>query len=244
MTGPLLFPGRLPDGALVRGDTLPTQPTLRPSTPPAAPAPVWLSCNHAPETTPLHLWPASNGQAAASVPANDSGTARSASGALIFRAGENSGLCLADALPDAATASLGAIFRPAPAASAGTILSLQPQDGSGYLFLAHEDGQLRIGRKDADLSLTAPAPEGAILAGLSLAAGRVTLFVNGTAASSAPLALSGPADLFIGCRTARPGLKNKLGSFHLADVLLWPGDPAPDLAAACALRAERGQHGL
>ncbi|MBD1205016.1 MAG: hypothetical protein H9533_12925 [Rhodobacteraceae bacterium] len=247
MTEPILFPGRLPDGALVQRKTrtpaaaLAAEPASAPSGPPA---PLWLSCDHAPETTALHLWPANTGAAAASVPANETGTARNATGALVFRAGENSGLMLADALPDSTTASAAALFRPTPGASAGTVLSLQPKDGSGYLFLAHEDGQLRIGRKDSDLSLTAPAPDGVILAAISLEQGRVSLTVNGRSAASATLTLSGPADLFIGCRNARPGLKNKLGSFHLFDVLVWPATGRPDLAAALQLRGERGRHGV
>lgn len=248
MTGPILFPGCLPDGALVR--PLPSAPARAaamardPATTSAHPAPIWLSCDHPSESAPLRLWPAMAGRAAASVPANETGTARAATGALIFRAGENSGLCLPDALPDRAKATTAAIFRPAPGASAGTVLSLQPKDGSGYVFLAHEDGQFRIGRKDGDLDLTVSAPEGVILVGIALGAGRVSLMVNGRTAASAPLPALGPADLFIGCRNARPGLRNKLGSFHLFDVLVWPEDEQPDLAAALALRAERGRHGL
>ena len=247
MADPILFPGCLPDGALVNRPqrTAVAAPAPNPApAPPGPPAPLWLSCDHAPETAPLRLWPARTGEAAASVPANEAGTARSTTGALIFRAGENSGLCLPDALPDTATAAAAALFRPLPGASAGTVLSLQPKDGSGYLFLAHEDGQLRIGRKDSDLSLTAPAPDGVILAALALHADRVALLINGRSAASATLSLSGPADLFIGCRNARPGLKNKLGSFHLFDVLLWPTTGQPDLAAALHLRGERGRHGV
>lgn len=245
MADPIRFPGCLPEGALILPDHRPAKPT--PSPAPAVQgtaAPVWLSCDHAPEDAPLRLWPASTGQIAAAVPANETGTARLANGTLIFRAGENSGLCLPEALPKAEKGIIAVIFRPMSGASGGSILSLQPTDGSGYLFLAHEDGQLRIGRKDADLSLTVPAPDGVILAGLILAQDKVALMVNGRIAGSSSLSLTGPADLFIGCRTARPGLKNKLGSFHLFDVLLWPDAERPDLGAALALRAERGRHGV
>lgn len=249
MTGPILFPGCLPEGALVRRTShAPAPPSAiaaEAAVPPSGPpAPIWLSCDHAPETARLHLWPAATGEAAASVPASSNGTDRSATGALIFRAGENSGLCLPHALPDMTDATAAAIFRPAPGASAGTVLSLQPKDGSGYLFIAHEDGQLRVGCKDSDLALTAPAPEGAMFVGIALAQGRVSLIVNGRSAANARMPLSGPADLFIGCRNARPGLKNKLGSFHLFDVFVWPKAGQPDLSAALGLRMERGRHEL
>lgn len=242
MADPIHFPGSLPPGALVQFRQ-PAQPA--PPQPSGDPAPLWLSADHAPGTGPLLHWPACAGTGTAhAVPANPGGTPRAPDGALRFSAGENSGLCLPAALPDAATASLAVIFRPLPGASGGTILSLQPQDGSGYLFLAHEEGQLRLGRKDGDLALSAPAPEGALLACLTLATGRLRLSINGGNTVTAQQALSGLADLFIGCRNARPGLKNKLGSFLLYDLLLWPGDPAPDLTAARALLAQRGQHGI
>ena len=250
MAEPILFHGFLPEGALVRRPSVapapssPLPPTAAAPLSSGPPAPIWLSCDHAPETARLHLWPACTGEAAASVPASSSGTARSATGALIFRAGENSGLCLPDAVPDTTCATAAAIFSPAAGASAGTILSLQPKDGSGYLFLAHEDGQLRVGRKDSDLALKVPAPEGMMLVGLALVQGRVSLLVNGRSAASAPTPFSGPADLFIGCRNARPGLKNKLGSFHLFDVFVWPKEGQPDLSAALRLRMERVRHGV
>lgn len=251
MADPIHFPGRLPNGALVSTLEAPTASNTKQQPLPAQqkapsgpPAPLWLSCDHSPETTPLHLWPSTEGQAATSVPANETGTARSAEGALLFQAGVNSGLCLSDALPDLDGVTCAALFRPMPGAAAGTVLSIQPKDGSGYLFLAHEDGHLRIGRKDSDLSLTAPSPDGVILAAISLSAGNVALSVNGRSAATAPLAIGGPADLYIGCRNARPGLKNKLGSFHLFDILLWPTDGQPDLSAALTLRRERGRHGL
>lgn len=254
MSDPIHFPGRLPDAVLVRPRPQPgAQPgpapdpiaPPRPEAPPAGPpAPVWLSCDDTPEENPLHRWPTSNGQVAVAVPANASGTARGKSGTLLFRAGVNSGLCLPDALPDLAHATVAAIFRPAPGASAGTVLSLQPQDGGGYVFLAHDEGQIRLGRKDSDLSLTAAAPDGSFLAGMVFSDGEVAVFINDRMMARTPLALAGPTDLFIGCRNARAGLKNKLGSFALTDVLIWPGEGRPDLAAACALCAKRGRNGL
>lgn len=251
MADPIFFHGRLPQAALVSAlhaqpatDAAPPQPSPAKRAPSGPPAPLWLSCDHSPETTPLHLWPSADGVAATSVPANEKGTQRNAQGALLFRAGVNSGLCLSDALQDMARVTCAALFRPTPGAAAGTVLSIQPADGSGYIFLAHEDGQLRIGRKDSDLSLTAPSPEGVILAAITLDAGNVALSVNGRCAATGPLAIGGPADLYIGCRNARPGLKNKLGSFHLFDVLLWPNEGQPDFGAALTLRRERGRHGL
>lgn len=247
MVEPIRFPGLLPEGALVSRPDPASLPVPAPTAPVAdfrPPAPLWLSCDHAPDNRQLHLWPtgARTGEAAISVPANEGGTARTATGALIFRAGQNSGLCLHDAVPDLGTATAAAIFRPLPGEAAGTVLSLQPKDGSGYLFLAHEDGRLRIGRKDSDLSLTQPAPDGVMLVSLAVAQGRVSLSVNGRSAASAAVDLAGSADLFIGCRSARSGLKNKLGSFHLFDVLVWPDTAEPDQTAALALSRERGRH--
>ena len=244
MTGPILFAGRLPRGALLRADA-----TAAPPAPPArdaAPAPLWLDKDHG-MTGPRALsWQARHpqGLTAEAVADNAAGTARAPSGALAFAARQNTGLLLARAIPDAAHCALAAILHPEPRQPGGTVLSLRPLDGSGYLFLSVEDGTARIGRKDGDLSLSLPVPEGAILLHLALSDGRIALSVNGGPPQRLSAALQGGADLYIGCRDGRGGLKNKLGAFRLSDLMVWPDGPAPDLAAAPALWRERRTHGI
>lgn len=248
MTGPILFPGRLPQGALLGGSPTPAAPApAAPAPQPVThPAPLWLDKDHGLSSPRATHWDARlpAGSRAEAIADNETGTALAASGALAFAARQNGGFLLARAIPDAARCTLAAIAAPVAGQPGGTILSLRPLDGSGYLFLSLEDGTARIGRKDSDLALSLPVPDGVALLTLALDHGGVTLCVNGGTAQTARTPIEGPADLYIGCRDGRGGLKNKLGAFRLSDVLVWPDDPAPDTTQAQTLWRERLRHGI
>lgn len=224
----LTYPGPLPAGALVR--LAPGDPT---------PAPIWLdssqglTLNDAGRVT---AWAARLGQVRARpVPANDQGTARDGA-ALRFDAGENTGLMLDPALSEGATLTLGLILRPTPP-EARTLLSLQTQGAEDYLFLSLDGPLLRLAQRGTETELSLPLsapPQGPLLILCALSEGQAHLSVNGQAPVSASLPHSpGPADLFLACRTARTGMRNKLGGFALFDVLIWPGR---DLLAGAGTR--------
>jgi len=247
----LRYAGILPPGALVRLDRAPV----------AAPAPNWLTADpddleFAPQDPARVLGWRAHGTAscvAHAVAANPSGTTYR-HGALRFDAEVNGGLLLADALADAACLTLGLIFK-AGLPEARTLFALQPQGADGSFFLDAKGADLRLGQKGGDTRLLLQlegAADQVTLVLLALDDGQAWLAANGGAAVSAGtgLATAGPADLFIACRGARGGLRNKLGAFALSDVLIWPGQnllaQAQDVAlsGAIALWQERARHGL
>ncbi|EEW26538.1 hypothetical protein [Rhodobacter ferrooxidans] len=246
MSGVILFPGSLPPGALVRGD-LPS------------PAPVWLTARaDSLAFSPILPgrvieWRAQGGPVAQAVAANEHGTVF-ATGALQFQAEVNGGLVVPDAIADASCLTLGLIFR-AGTPEARTLLALQPLRAEGSLFLDAKAEVLRLAQKGGttQLPLTAEgAADQVTLVLLALQGGQVWLAANGGAAVSAQFSLetAGPAHLFLGCRGPRAGLRNKLGTFALSDVLLWPGQnllATPGNAAlngAITLWQHRARHGL
>ena len=247
----LRYAGTLPPGALVRLDPVPV----------AAPAPIWLTADpddlaFAPQDAGrIIAWRARATPTivARAVAANPSGTTYRER-ALRFEVEVNGGLRLTDALADAACLTLGLIFK-ADLPEARTLLTLQPAKAEGSLFVDAKGAELRLGQKGGETELMLQA-EGAAdqvtLVLLALGDGQAWLAANGGAAVSAGtgLATVGPADLFIACRGARGGLRNKLGAFALSDVLIWPGQnllaQAQDVAlsGAISLWQERARHGL
>lgn len=227
----LHYNGVLPRGALVR--------VAAPS--PHSPAPVWFAA----EAESLTLaddgrarrWQArGRAETALAVAANRAGT-RFSAGSLQFEAETNCGFLLADAVPDRDCVSLGLIYRPV-AGDARTLLTIQGAAESGYIFLDAQGDQIRLAQKGGtlDLSASIAAGVGAVLALCTLSHGTVKLSVNGGSPLAAPVdpaGLRGPADLFIGCRGARAGLRNKLGGFGLTDVLIWPGTDCLGKAGGC-----------
>ncbi len=226
----LIYAGRLPQGALVRPDVV-TRPA----------APIWFDAGEGLELAPsgrMQGWTAREGRAEARpVAANATGT-RVEGGALAFQAGECGGLVVAGAVPDAAAVTFGAILTPRPP-EARSLLSLQPLGSEDYIFLSLEGDRLRLARRGAEdaVVLTLPAPSGPLLILCRLTDGQARISANGQAATG-PLAVEAtPADLYIGCRNGKGGMKGKLGSFTMTDLLIWP--QGGDTAAAEALWRER-----
>jgi hypothetical protein len=263
----LRYRGRLPPGALVRADAATSAPSPSPCPVPKypggagaePPAPVWFRAAgaglapHPADPVRVAAWAAEGGRArAGAVAANRRGTSLDPGppAALAFAPGVNGGLAVAAAVPEAGLCGFGALLRP-DREGAGTILTLAPRTG-GYLALSHRDGRLAALLRGGGLDLSLPTEAGWLVVLCGLSDGAVRLSLNGAPAAvarpaSAPLP-RGPADLFIACRGARPGLTGKLGGFRLTDVFLWPdrdplaGDgPAP--AAVLALWQERRAHG-
>lgn len=247
----LRYAGTLPPGALVRLDPAPV----------AAPAPIWLTADpddleFTPQDPARVLgWRAHGAPScvAHAVAANPLGTPYR-HGALRLEAEVNGGLRLDDALADATCLTVGLIFQ-AGLPEARTLLALQPRGGDGSLFLDAKGSELRLGQRGGETELLLQAEgvaDQVTLVLLALGDGQAWLAANGRAAVRAGtgLATAGPADLFIACRGARGGLRNKLGAFALSDVLIWPGQnllaQAQDVAlsGAISLWQERARHGL
>ncbi len=225
------YRGRLPDGALIR----------RVVTAPDGAAPVHLRAEHgamtyAAGTTDRVIRWACATQAAVPVAPNAAGT-RFDGRALVFEPGVQGGLHLPAALPDTGACAFGLVYR-ASGETPETLLTLQPTGRKDYLYLAQRGATVLAGQDAGDLALGLPAPDtGVHLVLCGLEGGRVTLMVNGASATGTLGAGwgNGAADLFIGCRGQRGGLKRKLGGFRLSDVMVWP--QGLDEAGAAAARA-------
>jgi hypothetical protein len=232
------FKGRLPTGALVRAD-------------PIALAPLWLSASPTEVSLEAGLvlgWQARGAVVQAlPVAANTGGTRWQAEPpALRFDAKVNGGQWLAGAVPDLSAVTIAVIFS---GADARTVLSLQASGHGPSIFLDARGSDHRLVVKDrADIAVQALGQDARLVV-IALASGRGWLSVNGGPAVSGVFGegLAGPADLYIGCRGAQTGLRNKLGSFALSDVLIWPGQvllPGAAPAKILALWHERQRHGL
>ena len=248
----LLYRGPLPFGVLLR-------PTKAPAALPATPvseADIWLDASTGvtlSDTGRVTAWASrgANPAQALPVPDNATGTAyRSDPPALQFAAAENGGLRLAGAIADAACLTVALILTQGQP-EARSLLSVQPLAHEDYIFLSLEGPHLRLARKDAAKGLAQTLPveaQGPLLILCAFSSGMARLSVNGGTAVAAPLPIEpGFADLFLGCRTARKGMKNKLGRFDLSDVMVWPGQDllglGADLSAITALWNDRCRRG-
>ncbi|MCB2134949.1 MAG: hypothetical protein KDE08_03230 [Rhodobacteraceae bacterium] len=193
---------------------------------------------------------------ALAVAANKTGTSIAENPArLTFRAEENSGLVLADVISDAGTLTFGLIFWPEAGADPRTLLSLQPRGEDDYLFLSGDGGVFRAAQKSEQMELALP-PQAAdaaariLICAISGSALRLCLDFGPVAATPLDSPFQGRADLFIGCRNARAGLRRKLGAFGLTDVMAWPGEDllsvpdSPALEAVKAVWRDRCAHAI
>lgn len=175
-------------------------------------------------------------------------------GGLRFTGGTNSGWVVDALINDLQDVTLA--LRIESAGEARSLATLNPKKSDTYLFLAEKGGEL-IWQEDHGQAdpLIRPANSGKrwVLASyskgvLSLAEGIPTAPLPPSNWSEG-LAdrMTGPIDLFIGCRSHRKGIQKTLGDFVLHDLLIWPdqdcltqADPLSRLTSACQfIDAER-----
>ena len=235
MSNALIFPGKLPLACLVRPD-----PVAELSA-----APVWF---HLDDATRLTLNAAGNvthwqaqgdaGPVARAVSYNRDGTVRDGPH-LRFAKGRHGGLVI-DRLPLQEIFSIGLIYR-TEAADPGTILTIQGEDG--YAFIAAEAGQITFGSKDGGPGLDQPDVSGTVLLLCALSATANRIAVNRAPVLTGPGRLpSGPLEIYIGCRGGKRSLLNKLGTFRLSDVMVWPGIDILAPGAEDSTQAARDLH--
>lgn len=245
----LVYQGRLPPGALVFGgaeSSTPQKPHDRTADPLHFTAQATdLTASHDDQQRIVRWAAREGGMAAVPVGPNTDGTLFDAVNrptVLRFEAETHGGLALSGAIPDIAACSFGLIFQTTDA-DAESLLTLQPVGLKDYLFIGGRGGEVLAGQNAGDFALSLPLIQKAgqivlVLCGLS--AQRVTVAVNdldGVTGLLGETWTEGAADLFIGCRGQRAGLRRKLGSFGLSDMLVWPdrdclADPADAGAAA------------
>lgn len=251
----LIYPGKLPPGALLSAEGAAARPAPPPAPPPPRPdpAPVWFRADQGIALNPagrLAEWQAQDGAAARPVVYNDEGNEVVAGRAVCFSHRSHNGLVVEAASP-AEAVTLGLILS-RERRDPETVAALQVTGEDGYTFLSVDGGEVRLGQKGGEAGLSLPDPGGVMLLMLSVGAGVAALSVNGGATKETALSLSpGLVRLFFGCRGDARALTNKMGPFRLSDALLWPGQAL--LAEGVSGRAmlpvirlwqERQRHGL
>ncbi len=160
------------------------------------------------------------------------------------RQGIHCGLVVADVAQDVRTFSMAVIYRPDPVEKPRTLLTINPRPGGGeshsggYLFVSDLDDGLTVKDTGEALSITAPAdpaPRMAHLLVVTVSGNALAVQHNGGPlhqVTGLPPGLEGAADLFIGARSHRNGLKKTLGQALYLDVFFWRGSrlllPATD----------------
>jgi hypothetical protein len=141
--------------------------------------------------------------------------------------GTNCGFCTEKVISDATKFTIAVIYA-TPRDEARTLLTVNPVEGSNYLFVSDFEAQLsaKDNKNTVDLTLDAALPcEQYRVAMVSCAGADVFLQRNQEAIVHEQGKLpemSGAADLFIGCRSDRSGLIKTLGGACIADVIVWP----------------------
>jgi hypothetical protein len=159
-------------------------------------------------------------------------------------AGKNCGFALEGAVANATNLSFAVLYN-SPTQDIRTLLSIKLAAAKNYLFLYEQEGLLGLKDQGGAGSVTCDIQpsqgQKLVVGGLS---GKRLYLRQGAApvqATDAPdLDFTGPADLFIGCRSHREGLLKTFGTGAIAAVFLWPTlnilDPASP-AALAQLRA-------
>lgn len=152
---------------------------------------------------------------------------------LNLTAGENRGLRLPGAAPDARRWSAAILWGGEGPAQA--LLAVRPERGGNPVHLSDTDEGLALRDDDGTASASLPRQGrgGWRLALLSCTEGALRLSHGGQMAVAMGLAVpEGPADLLIGCRSARRGMRRTLGAGRIAEVWFWPGSDILSDAAA------------
>ena len=150
---------------------------------------------------------------------------KTANARLEFRAGHHCGYTVPGPVDTIQDWSYAIRFQ-ADSGEALTLLTLNFSDSNNYVFLQHVGGAMTFQDRKGTFKLSTPFSSDhdcLVVAGQS--DGQFWLRVNNeTVASETHDSpdLAGPSHLFIGCRSQRAGLKKKLGTFELTDVIFWP----------------------
>lgn len=195
-----------------------------------------------------------DGPAATPADPHEGGLDQADTGGLRFTGGVNTGWVLPDLTEDLQQITLA--LRVNSSGEARSLFTLNPRNGDTYLFLNEKNGQLSLQEDDKRMEpLTQATSPGKRWILASYAQGALTLAQGLPDAPLTPSRryadlterLTGPVDLFIGCRSHRRGILKTLGDFTLHDLLIWPdqdaltdADTLAGLRAACRfIEAER-----
>lgn len=140
------------------------------------------------------------------------------------------GVVLRDVTDHAARCTMAVIYTPDPEAESATLLTLNTHKRGNPNYVLLSDREEGIITKDTEGNVEAsiparPATGAPRMLVVTLSGSRIGLAVD----LEDPIVNKGmtpgfdsPADLFIGCRSHRAGLKKTLGGAVLHEVLFWP----------------------
>lgn len=148
--------------------------------------------------------------------------------------GVNCGLVVPHITQSAATFSMAVIYKPTPDQTARTLLTVNTGYAGGgdqeanYLFLSDGGDFFTVKDVRGSVDITAPvtsSPDALRMAIVTLAGDTLAVAENlnaPTVMQGADAGMRAAADLFIGCRSHRGGLKKTLGASTILEVLFWP----------------------
>lgn len=163
-------------------------------------------------------------------------------GGFVLRAGVHCGFTLPNAVQKLGRFTAAVLFA-APDDDIRTLFALNTGASNDVIFLSEAEGQIFAKDRAGGVGVYLPAPAQRHprlrMAILSYTGRALHLWADGAAATGAGTAIGmdGAVDMFVGCRSNRPGLAKTLGTGRIRDVIFWPGrallDEAgsPDLAA-------------
>lgn len=165
-------------------------------------------------------------------------------GALLFEDGKHCGFVLSAYAPKVSPFTAAIIYRSAGAAK--TLLSVSTGQSNNLIFLSEGEGRLLLKDRESTVEVSLPlsgSPDQARMAVIGFDGRGLSLECGGRKAEArgALPGLAHPADLFIGCRSNRPGLLKMLGTSRLHEVMFWPdrallgSSEAESVAALAAL---------
>jgi len=146
---------------------------------------------------------------------------------LVFNKKHHGGLWVEEATANANCFTFAVIYL-SHRKEAKTLLTVNSQNTEDYIFLSEQDGTLLF-KNDANiLEVSTPIEphNGYALVIGGFSEGQLFLQQNGGDVVTSPaktLPFSGPADLFIGCRSHRSGILKTLGESRVSDVFFWSG---------------------
>lgn len=144
----------------------------------------------------------------------------------VFQTGLHCGFTLAGAVPRITRFSVAVVFT-SPLGEARSLFALNTGAANAMIFLSQAGGRIFAQDRGGALAVdvpTPPRPDAKQLVILSYENRCLSLWADGVLAqcTGRPEGLDAPADLFIGCRSHRPGLVKTLGASLIHEVMFWP----------------------
>jgi hypothetical protein len=173
-------------------------------------------------------WRATDGGAVAGLSAPNAGESHYDldRAGFVFQSGVHCGFTLPNAVAKIDRFTAAIVYSVADL-EARSLFALNTGAANAMIFLSESEGRLFAKDRAGAIEVSLPAPprnSQKQLVIMSFGQGRLSLWMGGemVMAAGRPEGLDVAADLFIGCRSNRPGLTKTLGASVIHDVMFWP----------------------